>query len=669
VIITITEKNSHLYNALFAEAYQALNDAGLIPEDEKKPEGRFTSIEEYFAHMADLLALNKSKYMMLPIDEAPFVINANTRAITAPKIVVLQNDQVAEMVIFTIDRYFDYMDLYNAEIYVQWTLPDGKTEGATKVEFKDLETEPGKIRFGWPLDSEITSVVGQVKYSVRFWIKEEINGEDKVVYSFNTLPSTLTVSPALQLTVNPEEMVNAPLQENIFKRAIRNSINSGVHAIPLNPTFGEPGLNLPVEASLDDEDTLTLKAQAIAGDTGEISYEWYYTPATTEKVTYEYKQGEETRVATADFVEGKEYPYSDFTQADGTVHVGFRVYGGEVKVNEFEEVSKDEYEKGLVIGEVYYVQDTASSLGYKAYDKNTPPTDNTILYQRFTTYTVPKAPAKVTGKYTVKAINIIGSNQSNPASSAVCKLVSPDNVVITKDLPSLAIIEGNLSVDLTIKTNGQTSKDAQETFAWTKAIALDEKGNPTDFTDCGDSVVTINKVTKVTTSTFAAMPGWYKATATASLNRESKVEQTKNICKVVGKPNAPVLSVEGDAIVGEDDIARINITETGTNAELKIRVNAINDKNDSGNAFKDYSSALFSDEITHKWVIKVADGKEEPVTGKDFVYGDTVNTEGDDMILTLTVDTAGDANRMYVCYVTNHLAGNTATSSQTFIVN
>ena len=92
MIITITEKNAHLYNALFAEAYQALDAKGLIRLGEEKSEGRFTSIEEYFSYMEDLLALNKSKYMMLPIDEAPFIINANTRTITAPKIVVLQND-------------------------------------------------------------------------------------------------------------------------------------------------------------------------------------------------------------------------------------------------------------------------------------------------------------------------------------------------------------------------------------------------------------------------------------------------------------------------------------------------------------------------------------------------------------------------------------------------
>jgi hypothetical protein len=207
--------------------------------------------------MADLLALDPN-YMMLPLDETPFAINADTRAISAPKIVVLQKDQIAEMLIFTIDRYFDYMDLYDTEIYVQWTLPDGKTTGATKIEFKDIETIPGKIRLGWALDSEVTAQAGQVKYSVRFWKKGEFkeeNGEivEKVVYSLNTLTSSFTISPSLQVEINNADEVNAPIQSNLFKRSVRNGMLTGEGLdIPQPPTFGDPGLDLPVKASLKD---------------------------------------------------------------------------------------------------------------------------------------------------------------------------------------------------------------------------------------------------------------------------------------------------------------------------------------------------------------------------------------------------------------------------------
>jgi hypothetical protein len=167
VIITINDKNAGLYNALFAKAYQALEAINKLKPEVVNEEKRFLSLDDYFAHMADLLALDPA-YMMLPIDEAAFTINANTRAISTPKVVTLQNDQIAETLTFTIDRYFDYMDLYNATVYVQWTLPSGK-EGATEIELKDITTMPGKIRFGWPLDSDVTSEIGTVRYSVRFW--------------------------------------------------------------------------------------------------------------------------------------------------------------------------------------------------------------------------------------------------------------------------------------------------------------------------------------------------------------------------------------------------------------------------------------------------------------------------------------------------------------------
>jgi hypothetical protein len=88
VIITINEKNANLYNALFAKAYQALKTANKLKPEFENEEGRFLSLDDYFAHMSDLLALDVT-YMMLPLDETTFAINANTRSISTPKIVTL----------------------------------------------------------------------------------------------------------------------------------------------------------------------------------------------------------------------------------------------------------------------------------------------------------------------------------------------------------------------------------------------------------------------------------------------------------------------------------------------------------------------------------------------------------------------------------------------------
>jgi hypothetical protein len=50
-----------------------------LPSDAKM----FTGLDDYFAHIGDLIALDPI-FAMLPLDEEPFKINANTRDITIP---------------------------------------------------------------------------------------------------------------------------------------------------------------------------------------------------------------------------------------------------------------------------------------------------------------------------------------------------------------------------------------------------------------------------------------------------------------------------------------------------------------------------------------------------------------------------------------------------------
>ena len=267
MIITINEKNSAQYNALFAKAYQHLLEKGLLrapfrPEDGYKG-GRFQNIQDYFTHMEELSILD-DRYVMLPLDdesESPFKINANTRNISTPKITVLQDDQNAEIIIFEIDRYFDYKDLNETSIWVQWTAPGpngSMREGASEIELRDLSI-PNKMRLGWFVDSDITAYPGTVKYSVRFWNQENINGTDTVVYSFNTVTSSFTVTPSLQ-RLNVDVDVNAPIRDSIFRKAIKNSqiVTEGV-ALPLTPSFSTPGKELEPTASLKDN-ALTFEA-------------------------------------------------------------------------------------------------------------------------------------------------------------------------------------------------------------------------------------------------------------------------------------------------------------------------------------------------------------------------------------------------------------------------
>ena len=81
-----------------------------------------TTLEEYFSWIRNLGNINR-KYTILPIDEDHFEINANTRAINIPANfkkngIAVQGDDLAEVVYFKIDRYFDYMDFNNCDIFI-----------------------------------------------------------------------------------------------------------------------------------------------------------------------------------------------------------------------------------------------------------------------------------------------------------------------------------------------------------------------------------------------------------------------------------------------------------------------------------------------------------------------------------------------------------------------
>jgi hypothetical protein len=133
------------YKKLFEDAYNLLTDPNTpIEDNELRPTSKFTSLEEYFMYLdliaklhANVLLSSKdappedrnmyfaqySKYLMLPLDEEPFKINANSRTISIPTNfakygVSLTGDQRAETLLFEIDRYFDFVDLIRTTIHI-----------------------------------------------------------------------------------------------------------------------------------------------------------------------------------------------------------------------------------------------------------------------------------------------------------------------------------------------------------------------------------------------------------------------------------------------------------------------------------------------------------------------------------------------------------------------
>ena len=214
MIVKLTEDNIKAYKDLFESASAELNDGTIIND-----------IEGYFQRLGDLMNISL-KYTMLPADEERFEIDANTRSIKIPSNfskhgIGVQGDDVAEIVWFEIDRYYDIVDFYNTRPVVQWKHSGNSESYISDAWFKDIDTVPGKLIFGWPVDKNICEISGDLEFSVRFI---GFDGDsDNINYSFNTLPIKVKVNKSLNIS-EIRNIIDDSINEKIKSR-IKNSID------------------------------------------------------------------------------------------------------------------------------------------------------------------------------------------------------------------------------------------------------------------------------------------------------------------------------------------------------------------------------------------------------------------------------------------------------------
>lgn len=255
MITYINSKNAYDYHVLFNKAADflksksdQLTDLTTTLEQYNMNWDNFSigTLNEYFAYLKKLTDLaetddEKAFYLRLPLDEDTFDINADTRAISVPASfaengVGVQGDEMAEIVYFTIDRYFDSTDLANDEIHIaiQWEAKNinGETiQGFTRNFGKDIETKADsqKIIFGWPISSEFTKAPGTIRFAVRFY---RYNDNQEFIYSLTTLPATVRINASLDYDV----INNAQMEIDHGKVLTSRVVSSGIY----NPSLPTP---------------------------------------------------------------------------------------------------------------------------------------------------------------------------------------------------------------------------------------------------------------------------------------------------------------------------------------------------------------------------------------------------------------------------------------------
>ena len=302
-------KSDTAHLELFTKANNVLRENNILQNE-------ITNVDDYFTYIEDLKNLIESTentndavdpiFLILPADEPLFEIDANSRKIRVPDKFVqngigVQGDEVAEVLYFSIDRYFDIQDLYNKEIYIQWEAPlkagatGGGDQGLSLTINKSLSFDPGKVVFGWPIGEEITRIPGQVKFSVRFYERGlDTQGKPILTYSFSTLTSAVKVAEGLDFDISNKENIT---QKVIDKKALiynnlKNSEATNVSIPALEIAFAmfypdettDNARSLPEKVDLDENNQYRLIAQAYFNPedndyeygAGNISYNWTF---------------------------------------------------------------------------------------------------------------------------------------------------------------------------------------------------------------------------------------------------------------------------------------------------------------------------------------------------------------------------------------------------------
>lgn len=125
-------------------------------------------------------------------------VDLTTRKVTLPpaykSYLSVANDHRAATIYFSCDRYFDDVDLAGLTIVIEYVNAEGEGRVAPVLDV-DLNSEPGKILFGWKIGHEATKSSGKIQFVVHMFT---INpATHSYAYSLMTQPCTANILSTL----------------------------------------------------------------------------------------------------------------------------------------------------------------------------------------------------------------------------------------------------------------------------------------------------------------------------------------------------------------------------------------------------------------------------------------------------------------------------------------
>lgn len=162
---------------------------------------------------------NKPSQVELPPGEVLYEIDLNTRQIKGPECLGVKSDHDAELIYFTVDRFYDNVDLARTNAIIQFETIDkntGKTyKGSYFIPIYDVITlkDEEKMILPWQVKNSVTQSATSIKYNFRFYMLAEKT--NKIEYSLNTQITTSKILNTLDRTTlkKPEEEDDEEYQE------------------------------------------------------------------------------------------------------------------------------------------------------------------------------------------------------------------------------------------------------------------------------------------------------------------------------------------------------------------------------------------------------------------------------------------------------------------------
>ena len=551
MITYIDTKNREKYQVLFAKAEETLKSAdpnklsaGINPK-----EVEIATLNQYFAYLQDLITVSsneniKSYFLRLPLDEELFEINANTRAISIPRSfssngVGVQGDETAEIIYFSIDRYFDHTDLANEDmnIVIQWETRDKDRQVITGISpnfGKDIETIPGKIIFGWPIYSELTESPTPIRFAVRFFQLGAADGEGirPLTYSLATLPSEISVGATIDY-----DLINRTVQEIDKGKMITGRIkNVGIYD-PSIPTPKVPTISTPLYidgkeanvriADLPEEGGITLKVSAHPTDIGAVQYNW--RKFAYDSATGEYADGSDALEAGVD-----NGVYEEVTTDLGD-DLYYRITSAQNdSVIAYSPISKEDYLENTIYN--------TKQEGFETKDGNF-----IKLFKRYSTATVDSV-----GIYTVRVgarngVNTIEQKFADSNEEKATGIMIPGPLKPTIETPVEAADDGIIHIiaqdgAITLSTTAYKSEEDENaivklTYDWKK---INEDNTFTPVT--GENIIITEDKSKITIQNLptTGLDERYIAEVTAERNKV-KTSASSKIYRITNAPDKPRL--------------------------------------------------------------------------------------------------------------------------------